>query len=123
MPGLPGAHEYLTAPAGTGAGIETAGGTENQILIVHGRGRSAPAAERALSLRGLVGRDPLLAIDPAETLLRHRDERGEDRAVVPAAHRAVAVIHLLEGTADLESHGTAEARAVSDVHVVRAADR
>src|SRR5688572_8637890 len=73
------------------------------------RDRTAHAAEGARGiLRGCVDADVGLARNPAELGGRYGDERRERRAVVLAAHRAVAVHHELKRRIRLETERAAE---------------
>src|SRR3954470_20407913 len=81
---------------------------------------AAAAAERALERgRGRVMDDVGLTRAPAEVLALDPEARAEQRAVLLAAHRAVAMSEPKVRRPGLEAHGAAETRAAD--HVAHAA--
>src|SRR6266849_4159995 len=70
---------------------------------------AAPTAERTGTPgRGLVAANAFNTAQPAEPARVHREGARECRAVVLAAHRAVAVPHELEGGVGLEGDVSAQ---------------
>src|SRR5882672_284849 len=81
-----------------------------------GHGGPAAPAERPLERRGRrIVDDVGLARAPAKVLALHAEPRTEQRAVLLAAHRAVAMREPQIRRPDLEAHGAAEAGAGEDV--------
>src|SRR5262249_29678938 len=109
--------EDVRLRAHAGIVVEEAGGEEHAPVHLTGERRAAAATEGSCTTGGdSVLVDLLLATHPAEPLRRHAEGARERRAVMLAAHRAVAVPHELERRVGLEGDVATQAAAM-DRHV------